>query len=112
MNEQRNRDRLAAEVKTARRRKFRTVDAARIAAGVARGTWDSVEKGEPVKEFSLAAIEEALDWPAGKAFAILAGDDDPKLLDEIDQLREAVRAARAAGATRAELQDVLDAEAG
>lgn len=55
-------------------RKFRTVDAARIAAKVSRGTWDNVEKGKPIKDFSLAAIEEALDWPAGHARAILTGE--------------------------------------
>lgn len=55
-------------------RKFKTVDRARIAAEVSRGTWDAVEKGKPVKDFSLAAIEEALDWPAGHALAILTGE--------------------------------------
>lgn len=75
MNEQTNRDRLAQAVKAARLRKFKTVDSARIAAGVARGTWDNVEHGKPVKEFSLAAIEEALDWPVGHALAMLRGDE-------------------------------------
>lgn len=75
MNSQEKRDRLAREVKVARLRKFKTVDRARIAARVSRGTWDNVERGDSVKDFSLAAIEEALDWPAGYALSILA--DDP-----------------------------------
>lgn len=75
MNSQENRDRLAREVKVARLRKFKTVDRARIAAGVSRGTWDNVERGDPVKEFSLAAIEEALDWHPGRALSILTGVD-------------------------------------
>lgn len=76
MNSQENRDRLAREVKVARLRKFKTVDSARIAAKVSRGTWDSVEKGDSVKEFSLASIEEALDWPPGYALALLEGHDE------------------------------------
>jgi transcriptional regulator with XRE-family HTH domain len=74
VNEQANRQRLAKAVKAARLRKFKTVDRARIAAGVSRGTWENVERGDSVKEFSLASIEEALDWPEGRALEILAGN--------------------------------------
>lgn len=69
------RDVLAQRVKDARRKKFRTVDGARVAAQVARGTWEKVEKGEPVKDFSLAAIESALGWESGTAASILEGVD-------------------------------------
>jgi hypothetical protein len=66
---------LAERVKAARRRKFKTVDAARQAADVARGTWEKAEKGLPIKDFSLAAIEKALEWEEGYAQAILDGHD-------------------------------------
>ncbi|MFL6061254.1 MAG: hypothetical protein ACJ72E_08485 [Marmoricola sp.] len=75
MNTQEDRDRLAREVKAARLRKFKTVDRARIAAAVSRGAWDNVERGDSVKDFTLASIEEALGWPEGRALAILSGED-------------------------------------
>lgn len=66
---------LAERVKATRRAKYRTVDAARNAAGVARGTWEKAERGDPIKDFSLAAIERALGWEPGYAVEILNGRD-------------------------------------
>lgn len=74
VNDDDSRTVLAAQVKAARMAKFRTVDAARVAAGVARGTWEKVERGDSVKEFSLGAIEKALGWQPGHATRVLAGD--------------------------------------
>lgn len=75
MNESDYRAVLAERIKAARRRKFKTVDAARQAADIARGTWEKAEKGLPIKDFSLAAIEGALGWDDGYAQAILDGHD-------------------------------------
>jgi hypothetical protein len=73
VNEQANRDQLATAIEAARLRKFKTISKACVVAGVARGTWEKAERGEKIKTFSLAAIEEALDWPTGQAQAILDG---------------------------------------
>lgn len=61
-------------------RKYRTVDAARIAAKISRGAWDNVEQGKSVKDFTLGAIEDALDWPAGRALELLHGVDNSSSL--------------------------------
>lgn len=90
MNEQAGRDVLAAEVKRARKKLFRSVDEARNAAHISRGAWDSVEKGNPVKEFTLTAIEKALKWPTGHAEDLLAGRtlatprELQQMIDELD----------------------------
>lgn len=74
MNEN-GRQRLADAVKRDRRRKYRTVERARAAAGLSRGAWDNVEKARPVKEVTLTAVEEALEWRPGTAERLLSGDD-------------------------------------
>lgn len=74
-NELSGRERLARMVIAERGRKYRTVDAARIAAGVNTATWKRVEDAEPVKSFSMAAIEEALGWPVGYAQRVIDGLD-------------------------------------
>jgi hypothetical protein len=112
VNEQENRERLAQAVKAARMRLYRTVDRARITAGVSRGTWDSIEQGKPVKEFSLGPVEEALGWPQGRALAILAGEDGESATTGRDELREAARAARDAGLSRDDWIEAYDAEVG
>lgn len=76
MNEKESRQRLAAAVKADRMRLHRTVDAARVAAHISRGAWENVEAGRSVKEFTLGAIEQALEWPAGKAQSILDGTSE------------------------------------
>ena len=65
--------RLGREVRAARQEKFRTVDQARIAAGISRGAWDNVEGGNSAKAFTYAAIEKALGWPGGRCLDILEG---------------------------------------
>lgn len=69
-------DRLAAQVTYDRKRLYRTVTKATAKSGVARGTWDRLERGERVKSFTLSAVEEALGWPQGRAERILAGEDE------------------------------------
>lgn len=79
------RRRLGNAVRADRMRKYRTVDAARIAAKISRGAWDNVEQGKPVKDFTLGAIEDALDWPAGRAHELLYGvEGAPQLPPEIE----------------------------
>lgn len=53
---------LAYEVRGARIQKFRTVKAAKDAAGVNTATWNRVESRERVRDDSVAAIVECL-WP-------------------------------------------------
>ena len=67
---------MALAVQADRGRIYRTVDKARIAAGISRGAWEKVEAGASVKVFTLAAVEEALNWPAGRAARIIAGTDE------------------------------------
>lgn len=74
VNTEEGRQRLGKAVKVDRMRKFRTVDAARIAARVSRGAWENVEQGKSVKDFTLGAIEDALGWPAGRAQQIIDGE--------------------------------------
>lgn len=95
MNESEGRKRLGAKVRAERMRMYRTVDAARIAARISRGAWDHVEQGDPVRDFTLGAIEEALGWPAGRAQQIIdgAGSDDIELAVEASSLGEATKAA-------------------
>jgi hypothetical protein len=90
VNEQENRERLGEAIAAARLRKFKTVDKARVAAGIARGTWEKAESGEKIKPFSLASIEEALDWPVGRARAILAGAEVVEELDDEEVMRKMV----------------------
>lgn len=85
MNENEGRRRLAAAVKADRMRLHRTVDAARMKVGISRGAWENVEAGRSVKEFTLGAIEEALEWPAGKAQRILDGVGESELETAVRQ---------------------------
>jgi hypothetical protein len=66
-------ERLGRLVTAERGRKFRTVQNARIAAGVNTATWKRVEDGQSVKPFTLAAIEDALGCPVGRAQRIIDG---------------------------------------
>lgn len=90
MNETEGRKRLALAVAADRGRIYRTVDAARIAAKVSRGTWDKVEAGERVKDFTLASVEEALGWPAGRARAIIDGRESEVPASSDAELRQVV----------------------
>lgn len=73
MNEDENRRSLGRFVKRERLAKFKTVDRARAVADVSRGAWDNVEAGRKVKDFTLAAIEQALGHQPGLYDAVIAG---------------------------------------
>lgn len=102
------RRRLAVLVAADRGRIYRTVDRARIAAKVSRGTWDSVEAARPVKDFSLSAIEEALGWPAGRAQRILRGDESTGELPPESDLRRHVLSAELPEPVRRAMLALLD----
>lgn len=88
---QEGRLRLGEAVKSARSRKHRTIENAKTAAGISRGAWEKVERGDPVRPYTLAAVEVALDWPAGRAQEFIdavgrvGGDVDREA--EIERLR-------------------------
>lgn len=90
MNETEGRERLGQIVKAERMRIYRTLDAARIEAQIARGAWQNVEDGKSVKEFTLGAVESALGWPAGKALRIIAGVDEPARRPNASELHQQI----------------------
>ena len=117
MNEQPGRDALGREVRAARIRKYRTVTKAHQAAGMSRGAWEAVEKGQPVKGFTLAAVEQALDWPQGHADKLLTGEAiGPPLSDysaaDLERLRGEIGAANVDSALRQELLEVIERRTG
>lgn len=73
MNEQAGRDELARQVTATRVRMFGTVTKALQEADMARGTWDNIEAGKPVKPNSLRALEKRLGWPLYYADEVIAG---------------------------------------
>lgn len=64
---------LARRVRAARSRLYGTVEEARHAAKVSRGSWDNVENGGKAQDFTLGKIEKALGWPLGYANSIIEG---------------------------------------
>lgn len=107
MNENDYRAVLGDRIKSTRRKKFKTVDAARQEAAVARGTWEKAEKGLPIKDFSLAAIEEALGWPEGYAQSILDGKE-AGLAEVLDEEPRPIPRAGGVDAYLASIEDRLD----
>lgn len=103
MNSDEGRRRLGREVRAERVKRFRTVDRARIAAGISRGAWDNVERGESVKDFTLAAIELALEWPPGRAQDIIDGAP-------IDSIEATVEASNLPPETKARVLGLLAKE--
>lgn len=65
--------RLGRLVTAERGRKFGTVQNAIREAVMNAATWKRVEDGLPVRGDRLAAVEEALGWPAGRAQRIIDG---------------------------------------
>lgn len=72
-----DRKRLADAVRRDRLRLYGTVEKARLMAEISRGAWDHVESGDPVREFTLAAVERALGWDQGRSDEILRGESVP-----------------------------------
>lgn len=101
--------RLGRIVTAERGRKFRTVQNARVAAGVNTATWNRVENGLSVKGYSLAAIEEALGWAPGRAQRIIEGTE-PESAPQT--FREYLMAAPLPESFRADVLRLLDAYEG
>lgn len=74
MPDESDRKRLAEAVRRDRLRIYGTVEKARLIAEISRGAWDHVESGDPVREFTLAAVERTLGWHQGRADEILRGE--------------------------------------
>lgn len=68
-------DRLAKYVKARRVELFPSRRAAATTAGVAKDTWQRVEKGAQVREVSYAKIDQALKWAVGSCLAIADGGE-------------------------------------
>lgn len=86
--ESRGRVALGHRVASARLKKFGTVDAARIHAGIARASWDKVEKGTKVRDYTLTAVEKALGWPLGTARRIIEGEESSGVYEVQGSFRE------------------------
>ncbi|TVL89833.1 hypothetical protein [Streptomyces sp. SAJ15] len=67
--------RLAAAVKSRRHELGITRLAAATAAGMAKGTWQRVEEGAPVREMNYAKIEKVLRWASGSCIATRGGGE-------------------------------------
>lgn len=90
MNGDAGRKRLGDAVKAARSRQFRTIERAKAAAEISRGAWEKVERGDSVRPYTLSAVEVALEWPAGRAQAIIDGDPVPGRDEELASLRSSL----------------------
>lgn len=64
---------LARSIRERRVRMGLSVAAAARRAGIDRRTWAAAEDGEPVQQFSLGRIENALSWLPGSVLGVLDG---------------------------------------
>lgn len=71
------RERLGEAVRVARLQAGLAVPQAAAAGGISRGAWERVERGEPSRELTLAAVERALHWPSGACARVLRGEAPP-----------------------------------
>lgn len=113
---QADRERLAARLAREQRVRFSGVAKdAYIAAGVNSATWKRAVEAQSIKPHILVKIVMRL-WPETEGdwsrIPGLESPDDAKLGREIDELREAVRAAREAGITRDDLIEIVESETG
>lgn len=67
--------RLGKYITAARRAHYGTVSAAVSAAGVNTLTWNKAERGEPIREDRLTAIEKSLGWNVGDGWVIAEGGE-------------------------------------
>ncbi|MBV9291080.1 MAG: helix-turn-helix transcriptional regulator [Frankiales bacterium] len=56
-----------------------TIDEAAAAGGVSPTTWSRIERGEPVRALSLAAVDRALAWESGSAERWLREGKTPRV---------------------------------
>lgn len=113
---QADRERLAARLTREERIRFSGVAKdAYIAAGVNSATWKRAVEAQTIKPHILVKIVLRL-WPEAEGdwtrIPGLDPLDNEKLGREIDELREAVRAAREAGVTRDDLIGIVESETG
>lgn len=113
---QTDRERLAARLIREQRARFSGVAKdAYIAAGVNSATWKRAVEAQSIKPHKLVQIVVKL-WPETYGdWTRIPGLDppaNPALSREVDELREAVRAAREAGASREDLLAILESETG
>jgi hypothetical protein len=77
---------LADHVRRQRPQRFRSKRAAALAADVSRNTWERLEIGADVSDYTYAKLESAMGWPAGSVQRYLDGDADlPQATDESSQ---------------------------
>lgn len=74
-------DRLGDAVRQRRQSLGLTITGAAKAAGISHITWIRVEKGEPVRPLTWAAVERTLRWAPGSCRAAATGGE-PRLIDE------------------------------
>jgi hypothetical protein len=74
-------DRLAKYVKAHRLEQYSSRDAAAVAAGITKDTWQRVEEGRPAREASYAKVDRALGWSVGSCVAVAEGGA-PVLVDQ------------------------------
>lgn len=111
---QEDRERLAARLLREQDARFLGVAKdAYTTAGVNSATWKRATGAESIKRHKQIQIVVKL-WPeTGGDWTKIPGIGlDAKLSREVEDLREAIRAAKAAGVSRDELLDAYDAETG
>lgn len=59
-------------------------DANAQAAGTSKGTWQRVEKGQPLRETNYVKIDGLLKWAPGSCIAVLEGGTPTPALDMTD----------------------------
>ncbi|WP_051844061.1 hypothetical protein [Streptomyces sp. NRRL S-813] len=99
---------LEALAKLARRRRadlgIAMNDANAKAAGVSKGTWQRVEKGQPIRETNYVKIDGLLQWAPGSSLRVLEGGEPVPVADMTD--------AEAAGIQKSPLpREAVDEEA-
>lgn len=91
-----DRDRLGDYIHAARLAHYGSVEKAIRAAGVNRATWLRAERGAPIRDESMTAIEKALGWNVGDSDRIMAGGepmDEPAEPAGADELRSLIERA-------------------
>lgn len=54
------------------------------AAGFSKGTWQRVEKGQPIRDTNYVKIDGVLQWAPGSCIAIIEGGDPTPVTDMKD----------------------------
>jgi hypothetical protein len=79
-------------------------DANAQAGGTSKGTWQRVEKGQPIRDTNYVKIDGLLQWAPGSGLRVLAGGDPITVADMADD--------EASGVQKSPVpQEVIDEEA-